>query len=76
MAESTRNLHICFERKHLQRTVLITLIVGAWLTLMNHLDLLLAGGLDPSLYAKIVLNYATPFVVANAGLLSRRAEPH
>jgi hypothetical protein len=48
--------------------------VGTWLTLFNHAGLLLTGSINPELLVKIILNYATPFVVSNAGLLSRQDE--
>lgn len=68
------NLRICLKREHLRRTGLISIVVGTWLTLFNQIDPLLACHLDPALYVKVVLNYFTPFVVANAGLLSRQDE--
>lgn len=67
-----RTLRVCFEPEHLRRTGFITLVVGTWLTLFNQIDLLFAGNLGVGLVIKIVLNYATPFVVSNAGLLSRQ----
>ena len=67
-----RKLSICLEREHLRRTGLITLVVGTWLTLFNQVDLLAAGTIDWRLFVQIVLNYATPFVVSNVGLLSRQ----
>ncbi len=70
----TVELRVCLEREHLRRTGGISLVVGTWLTLFNQIDLLLAWNLDPALFVKIVLNYLTPFVVANAGLLSRRSD--
>jgi hypothetical protein len=72
--EFVRKLHVCFERKHLRRTGIITVLVGTWLTLFNHAGLLLTGSINPELLVKIILNYATPFVVSNAGLLSRQDE--
>jgi hypothetical protein len=55
---------------YLGRTLLITVIVGSWLTAFNHGDALAAGVWDTALGLKILLNYVTPFVVANLGLLS------
>lgn len=69
-----RTLRICFAPEHLRRTGLITVLVGTWLTLFNQGDLLMAGNVDWPMALKIALNYATPFVVANAGLLSRQEE--
>lgn len=56
---------------HLRRTGVTALIVGSWLTIVNLGDLLLHGVLTLHLLMKIALNYATPFIVANIGLLSR-----
>lgn len=60
---------------HLRRTSLITVIVGSWLTAFNHGDALASGSWDATLGLKILLNYVTPFVVANLGLLSRGPPP-
>lgn len=57
---------------HLRRTALVALVVGSWLTAFNHGDELLRGGLDTRLAAKIALDYLTPFVVSNLGLLARQ----
>lgn len=58
---------------HLRRTGLIALLVGSWLSAFNHGDALLAGAWSAKLALKLFLNYLTPFVVANLGLLSRSA---
>jgi hypothetical protein len=55
---------------HLRRTVSIAAAVGTWLTVFNQGDTLIAGGASTLVLGKIVLNYLTPFVVANLGLLS------
>lgn len=57
---------------HLRRTGLIALLVGSWLTAFNLSDALLAGAWSAGLALKVFLNYLTPFVVANLGLLARR----
>ncbi len=57
---------------HLRRTGLIALLVGSWLTAFNQGDAILAGPFSAALGLKIFLNYLTPFVVANIGLLSRK----
>ena len=67
-------LRTCLKREHLVRTGTITLLVGTWLTLFNQGDVLISGGVDSWLLVKVLLNYLTPFVVANAGLLSRQSE--
>lgn len=56
--------------KHLCRTGVLSLIVGTWLTAFNQGDVILNGDPSMGLWAKVVLNYLTPFVVANLGLLS------
>jgi hypothetical protein len=55
---------------HLRRTGFIALLVGTWLTLFNQGDVLWAGQFSLNLWIKVTLNYVTPFVVANFGLLS------
>ena len=57
---------------HLKRTLLIAFVVGTWLNLFNHGDELLRGMMNAHLAGKLVLNYLTPFVVANFGLLAHR----
>ncbi|MGH8618995.1 MAG: hypothetical protein ACREUW_14990 [Burkholderiales bacterium] len=63
------------EPQHLRATGLIALVVGSWLTLVNQADVILAQGLGGLVALKIALNYLTPFVVSNLGLLSRKPEP-
>lgn len=62
---------VIFLPTHLRRTLTITLAVGSWLTLMNQGDVILQSGWSKPLILKLALNYLTPFVVANLGLLSR-----
>ena len=59
---------------HLRRTGLVALIVGSWLTAVNLGDILLSQPISAGLAGKIFLNYLTPFVVANLGLISRKKE--
>jgi len=61
--------------KHLLRTVLLAIAVGTWLTAVNLHDIILSGSWDFRLVGKILLNYLTPFVVANMGLLSHAGHP-
>ncbi len=68
-----RSAEVCFHPPHLRRTLAITIVVGTWLTLYNQGDMLLSAGLSTALSAKIVLNYLTPFLVSNWGLVSREA---
>lgn len=68
-------IKICLEWKHLKRTGLITIVVGTWLTLFNQGDVLILGDIDMFILGKIFLNYLTPFMVSNAGLLSRESSP-
>lgn len=55
---------------HLKRTLLIAFLVGSWLNLFNHGDELLRGVVAAPLAAKLALNYLTPFIVSNFGLLA------
>jgi len=57
---------------HLKRTLLIAFVVGTWLNLFNHGDELLRGVMNAQLAGKLVLNYLTPFIVSNAGLVAHR----
>lgn len=78
MSTAGQRLHQAFklvaQPAHLRRTALVALLVGSWLTLVNLGDLLLAGPLSSALLIKVILNYLTPFVVANLGLLSHQTE--
>ncbi|TAM60172.1 hypothetical protein EPN52_05805 [bacterium] len=65
-----RTSHVIAHPDHLYRTILIGFAVGTWLTLFNEGDALWRGGVTDLLVLKIVLNYITPIVVANLGLLS------
>jgi hypothetical protein len=42
------------------------------LNLFNHGDELLHGAMDAHLAIKLILNYLTPFVVSNFGLLAHQ----
>ena len=65
-------LRVCCEWRHLRATGGIALLVGTWLTVVNQGDVIWARGLDAALLLKIAINYLTPFVVSNLGLLARR----
>ncbi|CAA9444492.1 MAG: hypothetical protein AVDCRST_MAG14-258 [uncultured Rubrobacteraceae bacterium] len=67
-----RLLEICGRPAHLRRTGAIALVVGSWLTLINQGDVIWAGQMNTVLLLKVLLNYLTPFVVANFGLLSSK----
>lgn len=58
------------DRRHLKRTTLISLGVGSWLTLFNLGGVIWHGDAGITVWIKLALDYATPFVVANMGLLS------
>lgn len=62
---------VVFDPVHLRRTAGIAAAVGTFLTLVNQGDVLVAGHWSAALLTKIALNYLTPFVVSNMGLLSR-----
>lgn len=55
---------------HLRRTALIALVVGTWVAGVNLGDLLLQGQWNVAIAVKLCLDYLTPFVVSNLGLLS------
>lgn len=57
---------------HLKRTLLIAFVVGSWLNLFNHGDELIRGVMNAHLAGKLVLNYLTPFIVSNVGLLAHQ----
>ncbi|HET7662105.1 MAG TPA: nitrate/nitrite transporter NrtS [Rhodanobacteraceae bacterium] len=63
---------VVFKPVHLKRTLLIAFVVGSWLNLFNHGDTLLHGTLNAHLAAKLALNYLTPFIVSNVGLLAHQ----
>ncbi|MGH8111340.1 MAG: hypothetical protein ACREPL_05310 [Rhodanobacteraceae bacterium] len=65
-------VRIVLDPTHLKRTLLIAFVVGSWLNLFNHIDALLHGMPSAQLAAKLALDYLTPFVVANVGLLARK----
>lgn len=63
---------VVFTPVHLKRTAMIAFVVGTWLNLFNHGDELLRGVMNAHLAGKLVLNYLTPFIVSNIGLLAHR----
>ncbi|MBI1988653.1 MAG: hypothetical protein HYS65_02770 [Betaproteobacteria bacterium] len=56
---------------HLKATGGVALLVGTWLTLVNQADVIATRGFDIAVLVKVIVNYLTPFVVSNAGLLAR-----
>lgn len=71
---ASRVIEVCLEPAHLRRTVIIAVIVGTWLTLLNQGSALWGRGWDVELLLRVLLNYLTPFVVSNLGLLSKEPE--
>ncbi len=71
VAAVRRYVEICLHPQHLTRTLMITVLVGTWLTFYNQGSTLLSSGITTALGGKILLNYLTPFVVSNWGLISR-----
>lgn len=63
---------VVFTPVHLKRTLLIAFLVGSWLNLFNHGDELLRGAFTAALAIKLALNYVTPFIVSNFGLLAHQ----
>ena len=65
-------LKVCCRWEHLKATGGVALLVGTWLTLVNQADVIAIQGFDVAVLLKIIVNYLTPFVVSNAGLLARK----
>lgn len=72
--DANRIFRTIFRREHLFRTGTIALVIGTWLILFNHGDMIIAGELGRQMTVKLLFNYLTPFVVANLGLLSREEQ--
>ncbi|MEC4683591.1 MAG: hypothetical protein VST70_07965 [Nitrospirota bacterium] len=60
---------------HLKKTGLTTAIVGSWLSALNQGENILSHQFSHGIWVKILLNFFTPFVVANIGLLSHSHNP-
>ncbi len=56
---------IPYTRGDLKRALALCWLVGTWLVLVNQGSELAAGELNGMLYLRIVLDYATPFVVSS-----------
>ena len=65
-------LRYCARREHLRRTLSIALVVGAILTAINQLDVILGGDATTATWVKCATNFLVPFVVSNLGLLGGR----
>ena len=65
-------LKLCCRWEHLRATGGVALIVGTWLTLVNQADVIATHGFEIGLLMKVIVNYLTPFVVSNIGLLARK----
>jgi len=65
-------LRVCCRWEHLKATGGVALLVGSWLTLVNQADIIAAQGFDFTVLIKVIVNYLTPFIVSNVGLLVRR----
>ena len=57
---------------HLKATAGVALLVGTWLTLVNQADIVATQGFDVAVILKVIVNYLTPFVASNVGLLARK----
>ncbi len=55
---------------HLARTAVVAVVVGTVLTVINQLDVLLAGRATDTTWLKIGLTYLVPFLVSNYGILT------
>ncbi len=74
MSQDRSAVRVILNPVHLRRTVIVAILVGAWLTAFNQGDLLVSTAWTCVMGTKILLNFLTPFVVANLGLLSHKAE--
>jgi hypothetical protein len=66
---------IVFDPTHLKRTLLVTLVVGLVLSFSNDGGQILDGSWTATLVGKIAINFCTPFIVANLGLLAHHSKP-
>lgn len=64
-------VRVCCQPRHLRRTLLVSVVVGTWLTLFNQGGAILEPADHSDRLVVVLLNYITPFLVANAGLVSR-----
>ena len=71
-AKCKSTVTVCCRPDHLKATGGVALLVGTWLTLVNQADVIATQGFDIAVLLKVVVNYLTPFVVSNAGLLARK----
>lgn len=62
----------CARRENLRRTARIALVVGVLLTVINQGGVIAAGDATTATWVRCALNFAVPFLVSNAGLLSGR----
>jgi hypothetical protein len=62
----------CWRPEHLRRTLGIAIVVGAVLTAINQLDVIVRGEATTVTYLKCAMNFVVPFIVSNLGLLSGR----
>jgi len=75
MARPTSLVPVLTQPRHLIRTGVIAVVVGAWLTAINEGDQILDWNFGHLLPLKVALNFLTPFVVANLGLLAGQYPP-
>lgn len=71
-AKCKSTVAVCCRSDHLKATGGVALLVGTWLTLVNQADVIAAHGFDIAVLLKVIVNYLTPFVVSNVGLLARK----
>jgi len=65
-------LKVCCRWEHLKTTGGVALLVGSWLTLVNQADVIAEQAIDGAIMLKVAVNYLTPFIVSNVGLLVRK----
>jgi hypothetical protein len=64
------SIAICLRAANLRRTIRIALVVGTVLTLINQVDVIVAGDATALTLVKVALNFCVPFVVSNLGVLA------
>lgn len=72
MARPIGPLAVLAKPRNLVRTIVIAVAVGAWLTAINEGDEILGWNFGHLFVLKVALNFVTPFIVANLGLLAGR----
>lgn len=65
-------IRYCIRPAHLRWTLRVALVMGVVYTAVNQADIIVRGHSDVLTWIKVPLNFVTPFLVANVGLLGAR----